>query len=191
MPCTLPGSSFGSCLCRWCTKYWKNRTALLKIPWIAHFLYYAVAKTPSKNQKVTTMNLSLLMFWLYSMWCAHSDLILNQKTRLYTIHHTRFQHCHFLSESLASDTEIYSLDNRDSLCLKPCPGCTWRMIKCMTSPISAQVEQHCPGADYWWGISTVLVCRRRQILLIALQRRFNFSTPALDVSHCSDLRRLV
>lgn len=65
------------------------------------------------------------------------------------------------------------------------------MIKRMTSQISPQVEQHCPGADYWWSISPVLVCRRRQILPIAREKGFNFSTPALDVFSCSDLLRLV
>lgn len=55
------------------------------------------------------------------------------------------------------------------------------MTKCMTPtppPIRPQVEQHCPGADYWHGISPVLVCRRRQIPPIALQRGFSFSTAA-------------
>lgn len=57
------------------------------------------------------------------------------------MHHTRLQCRHFPSESLASDTEIFSFDNRDPVCLKPCPGCSWRTIKCMTSLISTQVEQ--------------------------------------------------
>lgn len=131
------------------------------------------------------------IFWLYCTVCVNFNLILNQNTRLYIIHFTRSQRRHFPFESLASDTEIYFLDKRDVVCLKPCPRCTWRMIKCMTSPISPQVEQHCPGADYWRGISPILVCRRRQILPIALQNGFNFSTPALDVFRCSDLLRLV
>lgn len=54
------------------------------------------------------------------------------------------------------------------------------MTKCMTPPrpIRPRVEQHCPGADYWHSISPVLVCRRRQIPPIAVQRGFSFSTAA-------------
>lgn len=113
---------------------------------------------------------------------SHSGLNQNQNTGLYIIH--TGSSVSFPPKSLASKTEIYTLDSKDLVCLKTCPGHTWQMTKCMTSPISLQVEQHCPGADYWQGICPVLVCRKRQILLIALQKGFNLSTKALKVFCC-------
>lgn len=85
-------------------------------------------------------------------------------SRLYMIHCSRSRCRHPSSESPASDTELYSFNNRDPVWLQPCPGCIWWMIISSTFQISPEVEQRCPGADYRQGRNPVLVCRGRQIL---------------------------
>lgn len=82
---------------------------------------------------------------------------------------------------LASDTKTYFfvLDKRDLVNLIPCPGCTCQLIKYKHLLKRPQIEQQCPGADYWWSINYICDSERgRCFLPIPLPKRIQLQHPS-------------